>query len=65
LLKIGLNLGIQDNKPAGIVKDTLLAQLIAFCLTNKLQVKRYQVDFEKEVMMRAKEKAQNKVAKKF
>lgn len=56
---------MQENKPTGIVKDTLLTQLIAFCLTNKLQVKRYQVDFEKEVITRAKEKAKNKVTKKL
>jgi hypothetical protein len=32
-----------------VVKDTLLAQVICFMLSNKSQMKRFQLDFDAEV----------------
>ena len=47
-----LGLSLKTNQRSGIeaeVKDTLLAQLICFAITNKSQVRRFQIDHDNEI----------------
>lgn len=52
---MGLTMADNGGKVTGVIKDSLLTQLIAFAVTNKPQIKRFQIDFEKEVRARHKE----------
>jgi hypothetical protein len=51
LARLGLTLtGSKSGAVQGVVKDTLLTQLIVFALTNKSQIRRFQVDYENELI---------------
>jgi hypothetical protein len=51
-MKLGLNLksAVKDKPVEATVKDTLLSQVLIFALTNKSQVRRFQLDHEKELV---------------
>ncbi len=57
LIKLGLMLADNSGEGGqlgGVIKDQLLTQIIAFCVANKPQVRRFQIDFEQEVLARHK-----------
>lgn len=56
LIQIGLTLQASKNGNVaqGVIKDTLLTQLIVFGLINKGQLKRFQNDYEKELEQKLK-----------
>ncbi len=51
LVKLGLTLKVGGERQGveAVIKDTLLSQVILFAISNKSQVKRFQIDHDNQV----------------